>query len=55
MDKTAKLSYCFSCRKDTVTILRRDGDIIGRLTKSNARYCKDCAKPKPWTEQEIEE
>ena len=54
-DRIPKLSYCFSCKKDTETILKKGQGIFGLpILREMERYCKICGKQKDESEVEYE-
>lgn len=48
-----KLSYCIECKKLTETVLIKSSGIFGLLGEKR-RICRDCARPKAFSEIEME-
>lgn len=55
MTSTPKLTYCFVCKKDTPTVLKKNSKVIQGFLGKKERRCKDCGKIKEESEVEMEE
>lgn len=52
---TPKLTYCFYCHEDTMTVLKRNAKLVQGLLGKKERHCKKCGKLKQDSEVEMEE